>query len=213
MTGETIRSADDFQKYFDVSRETMRRLEEYGQLLQKWTTKINLVSRSSLDVMWHRHFADSAQLWAHRPLNQGSWVDIGSGAGFPGLVMAIMASEVEPDLKFTLIESDQRKCSFLMTVCHQLGLSVEILPIRIEKLHDRRFDIISARALSSLTDLLKMADQLANKDAICLFPKGINFNSELTEARKSWHIEAKAIPSITDQNSIILCIESFSRVN
>lgn len=200
-----------FEAMFNVPRETMDMLKHYKTLLTKWNQKINLVSPSTIPDIWHRHFADSAQLWSLRNPNATRWLDIGSGAGFPALVLAIFAHQLEPELQFTLVESDQRKCAFLVNVAQALGLNVTVKAERIENLPIQPFDIISARALSSLTNLLEISAPFCNESTLCLFPKGNKYELELTKARKTWHIEEQKIPSLTDTESVILRIESFSR--
>ncbi len=200
-----------FKTLFDVPRETMEQLAQYEALLIKWNKKINLVAPSTISDIWHRHFADSAQLWSLRNLAATNWLDIGSGAGFPALVLAIFAKNQSPNLIFTLVESDQRKCAFLINVAQALDLNIIIKPERIENLASQPFDMISARALSSLPDLLEMSAPFCKKSTLCLFPKGNRYELELTKARKTWHIEEQKIPSLTDAESVILRIESFSR--
>jgi 16S rRNA (guanine527-N7)-methyltransferase len=206
-------SKESFAASFDVSRETMSRLEDYEQLLAKWNPKINLVSRSTLSEIWHRHFADSAQMIQHIDKDQHSWLDFGSGAGFPGLVIAAIAIEKYPDLAVTLVESDQRKAAFLLTVTKALGLNVVVKPERIEAMPAQNADIISARAVAPLSQLLSWAQPHAHKSSVLLFPKGNSYESELTTARKHWHIEAEVIPSVTDSGAVILRIKDFNRVS
>ncbi|MCF6303908.1 MAG: 16S rRNA (guanine(527)-N(7))-methyltransferase RsmG [Rhodobacteraceae bacterium] len=202
---------EKFETLFDVPRETMEQLAQYEVLLTKWNQKINLVAPSTIPDIWHRHFADSAQLWSLRNLDATNWLDIGSGAGFPALVLAIFAKKQSPNLIFTLVESDQRKCAFLINVAQALDLNIIIKPERIENLASQPFDMISARALSSLPELLEISEPFCKESTICLFPKGNRYELELTKARKTWHIEEQKIPSLTDAESVILRIESFSR--
>jgi len=200
-----------FVDLFNVSRETIERLEKYEALLAKWNPRINLVSRTTLDNVWHRHFADSAQIWRLATPSAKKWLDFGSGAGFPGLVCAVMAKEVSPELKFVLVESDQRKAAFLMSVSNELGLNVEIKSNRIEALESQNADIISARAVASLGKLLEYSAPHGHKSTVLLFPKGVSYESELTAAQKHWHIEPKVVRSLTDSNSVILRIEGLKR--
>ncbi len=200
-----------FETSFDVPRETMEMLNQYQSLLTKWNKKINLVAPSTISNIWHRHFADSAQLWALRGPGVNRWLDIGAGAGFPAMVLAIIAQNKQPEIEFTLVESDQRKCAFLLNVAQNLGLDIIVKAERIENLETQPFDVISARALSSLTNLLEISACFCCDSTICLFPKGNRHELELTQARKTWHIEEHKIPSVTDTESVILRIESFSR--
>jgi len=203
---------ESFARQFDVSRETMARLDAYEVLLKKWNPKINLVSRSTLSEIWHRHFADSAQIWALVPKGASVWLDFGSGAGFPGLVCAVLALEKRPCLQFILVESDQRKCAFLASVATALGLNIRIEPARIEALSAQKADIVTARAVAALTQLLGLSAKHVHESTVLLFLKGNNYESELTAARKHWHIEAEEIESLTDSSSVILRIEDFARV-
>ena len=195
-----------------VSRETLERLQVLAAAVEKWTKRINLIAPSTLPDIWRRHIADSAQLWELRPEGAGSWIDLGSGAGFPGLVVAAFAADSSPSVDVTLVESDQRKAAFLMTAAREMGLSVEVLVARIETLPARRFDVVSARALASLTILLGLARPFAGAGTVCLFPKGAKAESELTEARRDWHIEAQLHRSLVDPSSQIIEIREFSRV-
>ena len=127
-----IKNADDFARHFDVSRETIDKLLTYEALLRQWQKTINLVAESTLDAIWSRHFADSAQLLALAPPVANRWLDLGSGAGFPGLVLAVMLAGRD-GAKVTLVESDTRKAAFLGEVARRTGASVDIRPERIEK--------------------------------------------------------------------------------
>ena len=119
----------------DVSRETYDNLRAFEELVRKWTVKINLISPTTIGQIWDRHIVDSVQVWAQAPENATSWVDIGSGGGFPGIVLAILAKELRPEMAFTLIESDQRKCAFLRTAARELGLNVKVLSEQIGRAH------------------------------------------------------------------------------
>ncbi len=202
----------NFAEVFDVSRETMERLEAYAALLIKWNPKINLVAKSTVSDVWHRHMADSAQLWPLAPEGAKTWMDIGSGAGFPGLVIGAIAAEKAPELKVTLVESDRRKSVFLQSAAREMGILVEVVTQRIEQLEPQGADILSARALSSLTQLLEFAEQHRNPTGTCLFPKGARVDSELTEASSCWHMACETFPSMTDPDAVILRIGEFKRV-
>jgi len=211
MTGVEI-TQDKFAEVFDVSRETMDRLQAYSALLVKWNPKINLVAKSTISNMWHRHFADSAQIWALAPKGAKTWLDIGSGAGFPGLVIAAIAAEKTPDLAVTLVESDRRKSVFLQAAAREMGISVQIITKRIEDLEPQNADIMSARALSSLSQLLEFADKHRKPHGVNLFPKGARVDSELTESSTCWHMAYETFPSMTDSDAVILRIGEFKRV-
>lgn len=204
-------SAEQFQSVFDVSRETIDRLAAYESLLRKWNARINLVSASSLDSIWQRHFADSAQLFALAGVKSGLWADLGSGAGFPGLVIAIMARESAPDLQTTLVESNLRKCAFLQSVATELAPGTTILSQRAEDLSPLNANIISARALAPLESLLPLAERHLAKTGKCLFLKGAQAESELTAARRIWDSSAETIPSVTDPKGVVLRIGDIHR--
>lgn len=203
--------ADAFRREFGVSRETTDRLAIYAELLARWTRKINLVAPSTLSDIWSRHLADSAQIWALKPASARSWIDLGSGGGLPGLVIGAMAADDPAELELTLVESDQRKSVFLRTAAREMGIDVRVEARRIEAI-EGSFDVISGRALASLDRLLGYAQPLAHAGTICLFHKGASAETELTEARHHWHIEARQTPSRVDPRSQIIEIREFSRV-
>ena len=205
-------SASDFQKATDVSRETLDSLKKYAELLLKWNPAINLVSKSTLNNLWSRHMLDSAQLYALAPETAVSWADLGSGGGFPGLVVAVMAKESKPELRVTLVESDQRKAAFLRTVSRELSLDTQIISQRIENLTDLSADVVSARALAKLPQLLSWSETLLRPGGVCLFPKGATVEKEIQEALASWSFVAEKFPSRTDSNATILRIGEFRRV-
>ena len=158
----------------NVSRETFLRLKEYEKLLFKWNAKINLVSRSTLDNFWNRHVLDSAQFLSSVGEKAGKWVDLGSGGGLPGLVVAILSDEIEPVNKLFLVEADARKAVFLKTVCRELGLKVKVYNNRIEELPPISANIVSARALAPLKTLCLYAKNHLEKDGVAVFAKGEN---------------------------------------
>lgn len=196
--------------YADVSRETRELLERYELLIQKWTRTINLVSSSTLHALRDRHILDSMQLW-ELTSRRGRWVDLGSGGGFPGLVIAVLARHHD-DLQVVLVEADQRKATFLRTALRELGLDAEVVAQRIEALPCLDADIISARALAPLTKLLTYTEQHRKSDGVALFPKGENADAEIAEALESWQFDCQKHASITDERSIILSIGEISRV-
>lgn len=187
-----------------VSRETELKLQTYMELLRKWQQKINLVSKATLDDVWNRHFSDSLQLSQMIP-NKSRVFDLGSGAGFPGLVLAI----ARPDLEIHLIESDQKKCSFQKTVSRETNANSVIHNARIEDVFDKIDsvpDIITARALASLNDLLQYCQpwMQKNPDLEMLFLKGAQYLQEVEEAQKKYDFEISALPSITSSEGYIL---------
>ena len=196
----------------DVSRETMDRLEVYVQLLKKWNPKINLVSRSTLDDLWERHFVDSAQLYSLVPSGFCRWVDLGSGGGFPGMVCAIIAAEKSPESEFTLIESDARKSVFLRTVARETGVKATVITDRIERASPAEADVLSARALADLPTLLEFCARHLQKTGTALLPKGVYWEKEVQDARKSWFFGCEPTTSITESGAVILRIGGISRV-
>lgn len=200
-----------FSTHLNVSRETLERLEIYENLLKKWNPAINLVSEGTLADIWTRHFLDSAQIWTLKPKTAERWIDLGTGGGFPGLVIAILAAEKSPNLRVDLVESDARKAAFLMTASREMGVSPEIIIERVEELSPRQADVISARALAPLSTLLEYAFRHKAKNGICLFPKGQNHEIELTEAAKCWTFKVQKTPSMTDSGGVILKIGGFGR--
>lgn len=194
-----------------VSRETVAALEVYEALVRRWNPAINLVSMASLVHMRERHTADSVQLMTWCPETARHWVDLGSGGGFPGLVIAILAREIVPDLRVTLVESDARKATFLRQAASELRLPVTVITNRIESLPPLEADVISARALAPLPDLLDYAHRHLRRDGVAIFPKGERYSSELAEARTTWRFAAEEHPSLTDTRSAILVIRKIER--
>jgi len=195
----------------DVSRETIERLQVFERLVQKWNPKINLVSRSSLAEIWTRHIIDSIQVF-RCAASPSTWVDLGSGGGFPGIVVGILANDENPETRVSLIESDQRKCAFLRAAVRETGINCKVLSERIEQAPPQNADVLSARALASLTDLLPFCDRHLAKDGIALFSKGVTWKSEVEEARQKWRFDVEPIASLTEPGAVILKIKGASRV-
>ena len=195
----------------NVSRETLQRLERFEQVILKWNPKINLVSRSSLKQIWMRHIADSVQVFrcAERP---DHWVDIGSGGGFPGLIVAILAVEEAPDMKVTLVESDQRKSAFLRTAARECGARVTVISKRIEEADPQNAGVLSARALAELSLLLEFAERHLGAGGTALFPKGESWKKEVDNARQRWQFETEPVKSLTEPEAVILKIRGVARV-
>ncbi|HRX74258.1 MAG TPA: 16S rRNA (guanine(527)-N(7))-methyltransferase RsmG [Hyphomonas sp.] len=201
-----------FQYKYVVSRETMQHFETYLALLEKWNRRINLVSPASLDDAWGRHVLDSAQLWRFRPPEARRWLDLGSGAGFPGMVVALLARAEGSLIRVTLVESDERKCAFLRTVATSCNLDVRIETGRVEGLAPARADVISARALAPLNRLLGYAQIHRAACGIGLFPKGRTVHKEVEEARRNWRFDCQLHPSATDPEAAIVEIGGLERV-
>lgn len=199
----------DFAQRFDVSRETLEMLDVYVRLLEKWNRRINLVAPNSLEGVWQRHFADSAQI-ARFSGDGEHWVDIGSGAGFPGLVVAIFKRAHE-EVRFTLVEADQRKAEFLRAVSRELELRATIVADRVEQAPDMKADRLSARALAPLNNLLAHCEMHLCPEGKAIFLKGERAEFEIREALEHWRFDCTKHQSVTNPNSTILCIGAISR--
>jgi 16S rRNA (guanine527-N7)-methyltransferase len=193
---------EEFAARTGVSRETLSRLKAYVDLLGDWNARHNLVAKSTLPDLWHRHMWDSAQLAPLIPENAQTLADLGSGAGFPGLVLAAM----RPELKVTLHEATTKKCTFLQAAADRMGLKVEVRNARLEDLPPRSFDVVTARALAPLPLLLEYTRRFTGPNSVCLFLKGQNVGSELTEASKYWNMKASQVPSQTDPSAAIVTV-------
>lgn len=196
----------------NVSRETFLHLGTYVALVEKWNPHINLVARSTLSDLWDRHITDSVQIWQYAPQNWRKWADFGSGGGFPGLVMAILAKEHNPDGQVILVESDQRKAVFLRTVIRQIGLNAKVLDDRIEQVPALQADVISARALADLNTLLGFFVRHGAENSTGLFPKGAKWAAEVANAQENWCFSFTAHGSITQAEAVVLAVEGVSRV-
>jgi 16S rRNA (guanine527-N7)-methyltransferase len=212
MTSITrIDSPESFQAAFGISRETLDRLTTYAQLLSRWQKTINLVAPSTMGDIWHRHFADSAQLWRFRPENARTWLDIGSGAGFPGLVLAILGAETSAT-HHILVESDARKAAFLREVVRTTGITVDILCMRIENSETRAnvkaVDCLTARALAPLPRLFEMAAPYFTSSTLGLFLKGRDVAAEIEQAARGWQFDYELKPSITDEDARVVLLKA-----
>ena len=205
-----IDGPEAFAEAFDVSRETTDILGTYAEQLSHWQKAVNLVAPSTLGEIWHRHFADSAQLAALAPDSAKNWFDLGSGGGFPGLVLAIILRD-QKGAKFTLIESDSRKAAFLKEVARRTAAPVDILAGRIESPSTQsklqKADVVTARALAPLERLLKLTLPLTKEDTKCLFLKGKDAEQERLDAERSWSFSCAQVPSITSKDGRVLVIE------
>lgn len=195
----------------NVSRETIEQLTHYVSLVKKWSPRINLVSRSSLDHLWDRHIVDSAQLFSLAQ-NEKTWLDLGSGGGFPGLVTSILGVGQGLDRNTTLIESDTRKSVFLRTVIRELELPAVVLNTRIEEAVPANAEILSARALSNLSQLLDHALRHMSPNGVALFPKGESWRKEVAEAKEQWSFDLEEFTSWTEPKAAILRIRGIKRV-
>ena len=197
----------------DVSRETIVLLQRLGLLVEKWNKSINLISKKSVPEMWNRHILDSAQIFYANKKSFKKWLDIGSGAGFPGLVVAILAQDKNIDGETVLVESDKRKCVFLSTVKRELNLNLSIINNRIESCDSQQADVISARALADLPSLLDLSFDHLSDNTTLIFSKGKSWKEELVAAEKTWNFSWEAVTSITDAKSVVLKIGELSRAN
>lgn len=209
MTIARINTPAEFRARFGISCEIRGKLEAYEAILRRWQKTINLVAPSTMDEIWHRHFADSAQLWPHRKPGAKFWLDLGSGAGFPGLVLAILASETG-ETHHTLIESDSRKVAFLREVVRETGIAVDILCARIEnpETHARTGTVgcATARALAPLSKLVKLIAPYFTSSTLGMFLKGRNVAVELEKAAKDLRVAFKLIPSVTEEGGQVVLL-------
>jgi 16S rRNA (guanine527-N7)-methyltransferase len=196
-----------------VSRETWTRLDGLVALLLKWQTTTNLVAPSTLTEIWTRHIADSAQLLTIVP-DARVWVDLGSGGGFPGLVVACAMAD-HPGAKIDLVESNQKKSAFLREAARILSVPAIVHARRIEDFVSaplQSFDVVTARALAPLDRLMDYAGPLLKKGTIGLFPKGQDAEAELTAASKSWIMDAQLVPSVTDPQARIVVVRRATKL-
>lgn len=223
-----INSAESFAARFTVSRETLEKFVTYEHMLKRWQKTINLVAPSTVNHVWGRHFADSAQVYfSARDLSPNDaaadggavapnefWLDIGSGAGFPGLVIAILAAERGAS-RHMLIESDSRKAAFLREVARETGVVVDILCARIENpanhVKVREINFLTARALAPLPRLVELAYPYFGPRTAGLFLKGRDVAAEVEEASRSWSFAYQLKPSVTDEDGRILVLQSLER--
>jgi 16S rRNA (guanine527-N7)-methyltransferase len=190
-----------------VSRETEQRLDRFVELLLLWQSKFNLVASSTLPILWTRHVADSLQLLPLAP-DAKVWVDFGSGAGFPGIVIACALADT-PGVTVHPIESVGKKANFLREVVRELGLPAQVHQERMEKFGEscaEAVDVVTARAVAPLKVLCDQAFPLIAKGAVGLFPKGQDVAAELTEAAKYWRLQASTVPSVTNPDGAIVVV-------
>ena len=202
-------SPDDFAAATGVSRETLERLKLYADLLIRWQKRINLVAPASIPELWHRHMLDSAQLLPLIPAGAKHLCDLGSGAGFPGLVIALCTQQ---PAEVSLYESDQRKSAFLREVIRQTGAPARVVTQRVEAVQDKTADLLMARALAPLPKLLPLAEKFWRPGMTALFLKGREVQSEIASCSKAWRIAYDLIPSATDSASSVLVVRSIDRV-
>ena len=207
----TIASPERFGSVFNVSRETLNKLKTYEFELKRWQKAVNLVSPTTLDQIWHRHFADSAQLAALLPANSQHLVDIGAGGGFPGLVLSALCHS-RSDFRVTLVESDTRKAAFLRETARRMEIPVEILSTRIEsdasvkQLND--VDTITARAFAPFDRLFGLVSPVFGSKTVGLFLKGRDVNREIEDASANWSFDIELHESLTDEGGRIAIVRN-----
>jgi 16S rRNA (guanine527-N7)-methyltransferase len=191
---------------FNVPRGTMDRLDAFAALLREESGRQNLVSKASLDTLWQRHIVDSAQLLRFAPSPNASWIDLGSGAGFPGLMVASLHGG-----SVTLVEERRLRVDFLQRAAILLGIEPEIVPAKVERMSPRAFDVICARAFAPLPKLLDLGSRFSTAKTRWILPKGRNARSELDEVQSSWQGDFRIEPSLTDPDAGIIVAEGVMR--
>ncbi len=199
-------TSEEFAKILTLDRTVLARLESYADLLKKWQSRINLIGRATLPDLWRRHMLDSAQLIHHIPSHRPELLDFGSGAGFPGLVLAILGvADVH------LVESDARKCAFLREAARVTETKIHLHHLRIEHLDNLKPQILTARACAPLKKLLELSEPFLIHNPTALFLKGKTVEQELTDSRKNWTIASEVYPSRSDPTGVILKLRGISR--
>lgn len=196
-----------FARLSGVSRETLDRLAAYVNLLGQWNRRINLVSANTMGDVWRRHILDCAQLFKHLPRSARVVVDLGSGAGLPGLVLAAMGVA-----EMHLIESDLRKAAFLREAARVMDLAVILHPERIERVPAFAADAVTARACAPLAQLIELSEKFITPRTLCLFPKGAAAGAELADAHPSWTMTAESVASLSDPSGTIVKLSGVRRV-
>ena len=202
-------SRDAFVQAAAVTPDALAAFDAYADLLARWQARINLVGPQTLKTLWHRHFLDSAQLFTHLPPDTQTLTDIGSGGGFPGLVLAILAA-YQGGPAVTLIESDARKAAFLREASRVCGAGATIINARAEAAEAPAADVVTARACAPLPRLLPWVFGQLRADGTALLLKGVNWRDELTAAEKDWTLTSAKIPSCTDTSGVILKLEGLN---
>ncbi len=192
----------------NVSRETVDRLDRFSKQLERWSSRINLVSKNTLSEVWSRHILDSAQILTLLPKEPINICDMGSGGGFPGLVLAIILEERLEAYEICLIDSDQRKCAFLRQMALQQGLKVKVLTGRLEEIEPQGAQVITARALAPLPDLIAFGTRHMKENGKMIFLKGKTAKHEITSAQEDWKFEYQTYTSLTSADSFLIEIKN-----
>lgn len=208
----TLRQDRVCPDWLDVTPKTLAQLDKFVGLVEKWNPAINLVSRRSVEGIWERHVLDSAQFFDLVPRDARHLVDLGSGGGFPGLVLSILAREAMPALKVTLVEADQRKATFLSEAVRHLELTCSVIVQRIEALAPQQAHVLTARALAPLAPLCGHLHRHLGENGVALIAKGLQVADEVSEAQKAWSFTATRHGSKTDSVSMILAITDLRHV-
>jgi 16S rRNA (guanine527-N7)-methyltransferase len=203
----------DVLAQLNVSRETVEALRSFESIVRRWSPTVNLVGKAGLKDLWERHILDSAQLFQLGAGRAGLWLDLGSGGGFPGIVIAVIAKDCRSDLTVRLVESDGRKAAFLREAARSLAVAVEVIHDRIEAVSPQRADVISARALAPLTGLLSFAERHIHPAGLALFSKGERYEEELLAAKVGWSFDVGVVPSKTQPTAAILMIGNIHRAS
>lgn len=199
---------ENLEKKYNVSRETLDKLKVYEGSLVQWQEKLNLVSNSSLVNAWERHFIDSIQLYQYIPENAKSLYDLGSGAGFPGMVLAIMAEGRTPSLNVSLVESISKKTLYLNEVKDITSAKVNVVNKRLEELPSEKIDIITSRALTALNKLFEYSFRFCHENTVLIFPKGKKHLEEIKEAKKDWLFDVSIHKSDTSDEAAVLIVKN-----
>ena len=198
---------NNFIKGFNVSRETLNSFCEYQTLLAKWNKKINLVSKNTLANLWERHFLDSGQIINHVDASGKRWVDVGAGAGFPGLVVALLLRDRKIDCDMILVEKNTKKVFFLNEVIRKLNLNVKVVNKNVESIESLNADILTARAFSELKNLVELALFHRKEKGVCLFLKGENYRFELDKTLNYWFFDYDVFDSLSNSSGKIIRVK------
>lgn len=196
----------------DVSRETEEKLRDFAGMVSRWTSTINLISPKTTPEIWQRHVRDSAQIVVVPRAAPNMWLDLGSGGGFPGVVLSVIAAELWPRMMTVLVESDQRKATFLRAAIRELSLNATVLDRRSEELASIGADVMTARAFAPLVALLGHARHHLAPNGQAVLHKGQNYENEIARARQQWRFDLAIRPSLTDEKARILTVERIERV-
>lgn len=196
----------EFQENAQISDETLEFYKIWFELLNRWNSRINLVAPSTLQNFWIRHAMDSHQIQECLPSHARTIIDLGAGAGFPGIALAIVMRDIE-GAEVSLVESNGKKCNFLRTVIRQLSLPAEAIQSRAEDLDPKPYDVVTARAFAPLPKLLTYAHPFWGEDTLGVFPKGESWESEIRNAEDVWSFTATTRPSRTDESARILLVK------